>query len=81
MQEEKSISVDNSNDPQLYANCPGEKSVEKEINLNLLFPNEETDLNELFPERDMKSLLKQICKNRNDIKKITTQFKSKQSDY
>lgn len=40
---------------------------EKEIDLNLLFPDAAEDLNALFPETDLRELLKKISKNKKDL--------------
>ena len=57
-----------------------ERPIKKEIDLNLLFPDETKDLNSLFPESEMKSLLKKVSKNRTDIKKITERFQEELSN-
>ena len=43
---------------------------EKEIDLNLLFPDIETNLNDLFPDAEVKHLLKSITKNKKDMNSI-----------
>jgi len=40
---------------------------DQEIDLNELFPDAETDLNNLFPDNKVKSLLKNIIKNKKDM--------------
>lgn len=51
---------------------PQNPPVEKDIDLNALFPEEEeTDLNELFPNMEMKRLLKKISKNKKDLQTMT----------
>ena len=40
---------------------------EKKIDLNLLFPDTETNLNDLFPDAEVKHLLKSITKNIKDM--------------
>ena len=47
---------------------------EKEIDLNLLFPEEGNDLNQLFPEAEMKDLLKKISKNKKDLHLMVDRF-------
>jgi hypothetical protein len=47
---------------------------EEEIDLNHLFPGEETDLNELFPEKEMRSLLKKVQRNKKDLGKMKDRF-------
>ena len=48
--------------------------LEKEIDLNILYPDAETNLNELFPEREMKRLLKSINKNKKDLHRMRERF-------
>ena len=43
---------------------------EKKIDLNLLFPDTETNLNDLFPDAEVKHLLKSITKNKKDMSAI-----------
>ncbi len=57
-----------------------ENRIEKEIDLNLLFPEETKDLNVLFPECEMKSLLKKVSKNQTDIKKMAERFQEESPD-
>lgn len=47
---------------------------EEEVNLNELFPDADQDLNDLFPEPELKSLLKKVHKHKNDIEKIKDRF-------
>ena len=47
---------------------------EEEIDLNHLFPGEETVLNELFPEKEMRSLLKKVQRNQKDLGKMKDRF-------
>lgn len=53
---------------------------EDEVNLNDLFPDAGQDLNELFPEPELKSLLKKIHKHKDDIEKIKERFLESQDD-
>ncbi|MEE9257934.1 MAG: hypothetical protein V3U37_00200 [Nitrospinaceae bacterium] len=48
--------------------------LEREIDLNVLYPDAETNLNELFPEREMKRLLKSINKNKKDLHRMRERF-------
>ena len=59
--------VDSSNDEKCIG-TQAEAPIEKEIDLNLLFPGEDADLNNLFPDNETKSLLKKALKNRIDIR-------------
>ena len=47
---------------------------EKEIDLNLLFPGEQNDLNQLFPDAEMKDLLKKVSKNKKDLHLMVDRF-------
>ena len=40
------------------------------IDLNAIFPDSEKDLNQLFLDADMKQLLKNVSKNKNDLGKL-----------
>ena len=57
---------------------------EKEIDLNLLFPDTETNLNDLFPDAEVKHLLKSITKNKKDMntikKRLTTENETSGND-
>ena len=48
--------------------------LEREIDLNVLYPDAVTNLNELFPEREMKRLLKRINKNKKDLHRMRERF-------
>jgi len=41
-----------------------------DIDLNEIFPDSEKDLNQLFLDADMKQLLKNVSKNKNDLGKL-----------
>ena len=43
---------------------------DKEIDLNVLFPNEKKDLNSLFPDFEIRQLLKKASNNNKDIELI-----------
>jgi hypothetical protein len=47
---------------------------EKEVDLNALFPDEGNDLNQLFPEAEMKDLLKKVSKNKKDLHLMVDRF-------
>lgn len=47
---------------------------EKEVDLNALFPDEGNDLNQLFPEAEMKALLKKVSKNKKDLHLMVDRF-------
>ncbi len=47
---------------------------EKEVDLNTLFPGEGNDLNQLFPEAEMKELLKKVSKNKKDLHLMVDRF-------
>ncbi|OGW28815.1 MAG: hypothetical protein A3K09_06840 [Nitrospinae bacterium RIFCSPLOWO2_12_FULL_47_7] len=47
---------------------------ENEIDLNVLFPGEENDLNQLFPEAEMKHLLKKVSKNKKELHLMVDRF-------
>lgn len=47
---------------------------EHDVDLNLLFPGEENDLNQLFPEMEMKDLLKKVSKNKKDLHLMVDRF-------
>lgn len=53
-------------------NRPSEE--EKEVDLNILFPGEGNDLNQLFPEAEMKELLKKVSKNKKDLHLMVDRF-------
>ena len=48
--------------------------VEKEIDLNLLFPDSEADLNALFPDAETKHLLKSVTRNKKDLHSLKERF-------
>lgn len=47
---------------------------EKEVDLNALFPDEGNNLNQLFPEAEMKDLLKKVSKNKKDLHLMVDRF-------
>jgi len=49
---------------------PATEPAEKEIDLNVLFPEEGSDLNALFEDDEIKRLLKNISKNKKDLHTI-----------
>ena len=53
-----------------------ENQAVKEIDLNVLFPGEDKNLNDLFPEEEMRVLLKKVEKNRKDIALMHERFQS-----
>ncbi|MFQ5672887.1 MAG: hypothetical protein ACE5G9_07325 [Nitrospinales bacterium] len=53
---------------------PAHQPVEREIDLNAVFPDETNDLNALFPDADMKRFLKKIDHNKKEIQKMTQNF-------
>jgi hypothetical protein len=59
---------------------PPASKPEDEVNLNELFPDADQDLNDLFPEPELKSLLKKVHKHKNDIEKIKDRFQEDQDD-
>lgn len=73
MQEENPPTSENpQNQTSTQEADPQNPPVEKDIDLNALFPEEgETDLNELFPNMEMKRLLKKISKNKKDLRNMT----------
>ena len=46
----------------------GEKK--RELDLNLLFPGKDYDLNRLFPDEETKKLLYELRRNRRDIERF-----------
>lgn len=46
----------------------------EEIDLNKVFPEVETNLNALFPDQDMKRLLKKVQKNKKDLTALRERF-------
>ena len=64
----------NSDELNISQKEEGEKTPEKEIDLNALFPNETNDLNTLFPDIETKELLKKIRKNKKDIESMKQRF-------
>lgn len=79
MQKDNHVPATHSDQP-IVADSQVENQVEKEIDLNLLYPEEGTDLNALFPESDLKSLLKKVRKNRKDIEKMAARFEDELLD-
>ena len=53
-----------------------EQPHEKEIDLNILLPDAVTNLNDLFPDVEIKHLLKSITKNKKDISAIKERLTS-----
>ncbi|MGP0565825.1 MULTISPECIES: hypothetical protein [unclassified Nitrospina] len=53
---------------------------EEEINLNELFPDADQDLNDLFPEPELKTLLKKVHKQKHDIEVIKDRFMEDHDD-
>ena len=51
-----------------------EKIPDKEIDLNVLFPNETNDLNSLFPDEETRELLKKVKKNKKDMESMIQTF-------
>ena len=47
---------------------------EKEIDLNELYPDSETDLNALFTNPEMRQLLKSVSKNKKDLHRLKVRF-------
>lgn len=47
---------------------------QEEIDLNTMFPTEDQDLNELFPEKELKTLLHKVHKSQKDLAKINDRF-------
>ncbi|MEW6375709.1 MAG: hypothetical protein AB1502_07955 [Thermodesulfobacteriota bacterium] len=47
---------------------PEEKK--REINLNILFPEKDYDLNRLFPDEGTKKLLSELKRNKRDIERF-----------
>ena len=61
-------SVSGVESPSMQEETPLEKHPdEKTIDLNELFPGADTDLNNLFPDDEVKHLLKNIIKNKRDM--------------
>ena len=46
----------------------------EEIDLNKVFPEVETNLNALFPDPEMKRLLKKVQKNKKDLTALRERF-------
>ncbi|MCH8208796.1 MAG: hypothetical protein IIA62_07090 [Nitrospinae bacterium] len=46
----------------------------EEIDLNRIFPEVETNLNALFPDQEMKRLLKKVQKNKKDLTALRERF-------
>lgn len=82
MTKQESIPPQPAPDESLKAEIPAPEGLEaeasteaeEEIDLNHLFPGEGTDLNELFPEPEMRSLLKKVQRNKNDLGKMKDRF-------
>jgi len=53
---------------------------EKEIDLNPLFPGEDEDLNTLFPDHEMKRLLKKISRNKKDLERMRSTILDSKSE-
>ena len=61
-------SVSGDESPSMQEETPLEKHLDEQaIDLNELFPNADTDLNNLFPDDEVKHLLKNIIKNKKDM--------------
>ena len=61
-------SVSGDGSPSMQGEPPFEKHLDEQtIDLNELFPDADTDLNNLFPNYEVKHLLKNIIKNKKDM--------------
>ncbi len=47
-----------------------EEEKKREINLNILFPEKNYDLNRLFPDEGTKKLLSELKRNKRDIERF-----------
>ena len=56
------------------AASPSPVPPEEEVNLNELFPESGQDLNALFPEKELRTLLLKVHKSRKDLARINTRF-------
>ena len=64
-------SVSDDGSPSMQEETPLEKHLnEQTIDLNELFPDADTDLNNLFPDDEGKHLLKNIIKDKKDMRLI-----------
>ncbi len=52
-----------------------EEVVDKDIDLNTLFPDTDLDINKLFPDIKIKRLIKGIEKDKRDIRRFITDLK------
>ena len=57
--------MEEKEDPFVQINLEGEKK--KEVDLNVLFPGKDYDLNRLFPDEGTKKLLYELRRNKRDI--------------
>ena len=68
MIDEMKPQAENAPQPPVKENdLPASEPAEKEIDLNVLFPEEGGDLNALFEDDEIKRLLKNISKNKKDL--------------
>ena len=68
MNDEMKPQAENPPQPPVEENdLPASKPAKKEIDLNILFPEEGGDLNALFEDDEIKRLLKNISKNKKDL--------------
>jgi len=47
-----------------------EEEKKREVNLNVLFPGKDYDLNQLFPDEGTKKLLYELRRNKRDIERF-----------
>ncbi len=60
--------MENNEDPAVEGVAPEKK--EREVDLNLLYPGKDYDLNRLFPDEGTKKLLHDLKRNKRDIERF-----------
>ena len=64
--------MEEKEDQSPVTNPEGEKK--RELDLNLLFPGKNYDLNRLFPDEETKKLLYELRRNKRDIDRFIKNF-------
>lgn len=59
---------------ELPQNIDQEEEKKREIDLNVLFPQKDYDLNHLFPDEGTKKLLYEMRRNKRDIERFIKSF-------
>jgi hypothetical protein len=69
--------MEDKKEPSPKLNPEEEKTIE--VDLNVLFPGKDYDLNRLFPDEGTKKLLSELKRNKRDIERFVKNFDLEES--